>query len=254
MGKIRKPFQGLWNVIRFNWHFYLLSFVLVLFFFIIKESLDERYRISGNIVCFLIIAATGVSLLVTFYVYDLSGLYKLKWLDELKADTNSKILNINAGFDETSILLQEKFPDAELIVFDFYDPIKHTEVSIKRARKAYPAFPRTIQITTLNLPLPDKSLDKIFIILSAHEIRDEEERNGFFRELKRILKQTGQIVVIEHLRDVQNFLAYNVGFFHFIPKASWRRAFKVAELTIFKEIKINPFITIFILEKNGIAS
>ncbi|MGI8670206.1 MAG: class I SAM-dependent methyltransferase, partial [Aridibacter sp.] len=182
-----------------------------------------------------------------------SNLYKLDWLDELKNE-NSKIVNINAGFDETSILLSEKFKNAELLALDFYDSAKHTEVSIKRARKAYPPFPNTQQITTSNIPLENNSADKIFVILSAHEIRNNNERTIFFKELKRILNPNGQIILTEHLRDTPNFLAYNLGSFHFHSRNTWLKNLRNANLKITKEFKITPFITTFILEKNGNSS
>lgn len=251
---MRKPFQGVWNIIRFNWHFYLLSFGVLLLIFFIANLVDDPFRFYLNVLCLLIVGTTLFSLLVSFYVYDLSSLYKLEWLKELKWAEKSKMVNINAGFDETSILLKEKFKDPELIVFDFYDPLKHTEISIKRARKAYPPYPNTIQVNTSDLPLNDKHVDFIFAILSAHEIRNEGERISFFKELNRILSPSGQIVVVEHLRDVPNFLAYNIGFFHFHSKAAWRKTFEKAKLKIFKEIKITPFISTFILEKYGAAS
>ncbi|MCX6182619.1 MAG: class I SAM-dependent methyltransferase [Bacteroidetes bacterium] len=244
MEGLRKPFQGITNIIRFNWHFYVLSFVLLV------VQLSFHYYFSSV----LITLPITISLVVSWYVYDVSNLYQLKWLDELKKEENNKILNINAGFDETSVLLKQKFPSAELIVFDFYDPEKHTEVSIQRARKAYPPFPNTQSIKTSSLPLSDHSVDKIFLTLAAHEIRSDEERSVFFNELRRVLTPQGQILVTEHLRDLPNFLAYNIGFFHFIPKASWKKNFKDAELNISKEIRITPFITTFILEKYGTAS
>jgi ubiquinone/menaquinone biosynthesis C-methylase UbiE len=251
MESIRKPFQGVWNIIRFNWHFYALSLGFVLLIFWLNNF--PTLRIFANILDFLIIATTIISLLVSYYVYDLSGLYNLNWMDNFVASENIRIININAGFDETSILLKRKFPDTNLLVFDFYDPSKHTEISIKRARKAYPPYPNTRQISTSNIPIQDNFADKIFVILAAHEIRDFEERTFFFKELKRILKQNGQIIITEHLRDLPNFLAYNIGFFHFIAKSSWYNSFKLANLKIYEEIKITPFVTTFILEKHGIA-
>ena len=56
----------------------------------------------------LLMGATLLSLLVSFYVYDLSGLYQMKWSGECPAC--ACIVNIHAGFDETSVLLKEKFP------------------------------------------------------------------------------------------------------------------------------------------------
>ena len=251
MEPLRKPLQGVWNIIRFNWHFYLLTTGLVLVACLLGSYLDNDYRILGNIACCLIIFVTVVSLLVSFYVYDLSGLYKLNWLSELSILPNGKLVNIHAGFDESSALLHCKFLDADLVVYDFYDPLKHTEVSIKRARKAYPPFPNTRHGETTSLPLENEYADTVFVIFSAHEIRSEAERNAFFDELKRILKPAGKIVVTEHLRDAPNFFAYNIGFFHFIAASSWQGTFKNAGLEICKIIEITPFVSTFILQKNG---
>jgi SAM-dependent methyltransferase len=249
MEKMRKPFQGLLNIVRFNWHFYVFAFVLLGSLLFAINFLEKPLQPFLLIICILAAASTIVSLLVSWYVYDLSGLYHFKWLNP--RITDSTIVNINAGFDETSALLKTKFNNAELIVLDFYDPIKHTEVSIKRARKAYPPFPGTLQVETSDLKLLSNSAAKIFVILSAHEIRDVNERVVFFEELKRVLQPTGQIYVIEHLRDVPNFLAYNIGFLHFHSKSSWLKTFQESGLYLIDELKLTSFISIFILDKNG---
>jgi ubiquinone/menaquinone biosynthesis C-methylase UbiE len=254
MEPIRKPFQGVWNIVRFNWHFYLLSAALALVIYLSGSYLNNPYAVFGNIVCCMLVTVTIVSLFVSFYVYDLSGLYKLNWLNELSINPNSTIVNINAGFDESSLLLRHKFPHTELLVYDFYNPLIHTEISIKRARTAYPPFPNTKLVDPSSLPLQNNCADNVFVILSAHEIRNQEDRDIFFAELKRILKRTGRIIIIEHLRDTPNFLAYNIGFFHFIAKSSWYRTFKNAGLRVRKEIKITPFLTTFILESDGSKS
>jgi len=163
-------------------------------------------------------------------------------------------VNINAGFDETSSLLSDKFPDLNIAVCDFYDPRRHTAPSIKRAREAYPPLPGTQKVTTDAIPMEDGSVDKIFAIMSAHEIRNPGERRAFFRELSRLLGSGGQIVVVEHLRDMANVLAYNVGAFHFQSRAEWLKAFRWGQFRIDREIKITPFITAFFLSKDGNTS
>lgn len=248
MEKIRKPFQGILNIVRFNWHFYLLSFGFVLLLILLASSLpafEKPLHVAG----FCVLVISVISLSVSWYVYDVSDLYSFNWLNS--SSTNQQIVNITAGFDETSSLISNRFPKAEILVFDFYDPLKHTEISIKRARKAYPAFPGTQQVTTSKLKMQDHSFDKIFLILSAHEIRDEKERINFFMELNRVLTPNGEIFVVEHLRDLSNFLAYNIGFFHFHSKPTWLRSFSAAQLDIQQEIKITPFISTFVLKKHG---
>ncbi len=180
MGQIRKPFQGVTNIVKFNWHFYVITFLLIGIILISAKYLAEQYLNYAIIVCVIITGTLIITLLVSFYIYDASGLYKLNWLNEINICANSKIVNIHAGFDETSSLLSEKYAKSELIVYDFYDPLKHTEVSIKRARKAYPSYSGTKHIVTENVPLPEDYADIVFLIFAAHEIRNEKRENKFF--------------------------------------------------------------------------
>ncbi|HWZ22182.1 MAG TPA: class I SAM-dependent methyltransferase [Cytophagaceae bacterium] len=250
----RKPFQGVTNIIRFNWHFYVFAFALVALLLFIKQFLPEQLIVTTLVLTFLILTSITFSLAASYYIYDCSNLYTLDWLDDLNISVNSKLVNINAGFDETSVLLSQKFPTSSLTVFDFYDPNKHTEISIERARKAYPAFPETKTISTNAIPLKENSIDIIFLVLAAHEIRIPEERTLFFKQLHASLTNDGKIIVVEHQRDLSNFIAYNFGFFHFHSKKTWRHSFKTAELILAEEFKITPFIATFILKKNGSPS
>lgn len=247
MDKIRKPFQGVLNIIRFNWHFYIIAIVFTSGLFILKQFLPDPFSFLATITILTLLFSVFITLLVSFYIYDLSTLYKLNWIKP--ANSEQTILNIHAGFDEISYLLKNKINHANLIVIDFYDPLKHTEISIERARKRYSIYPGTTKSSTSALYLTDRSIDKIFVFLSAHEIRDTSERIVFFNELKRTIRDNGQIYVTEHLRDFPNFIAYNIGFFHFFSKPTWLNTFSKSGLVLEKEIKITPFISTFILTK-----
>jgi ubiquinone/menaquinone biosynthesis C-methylase UbiE len=248
MEPIRKPYQGVWNIIKFNWHFYVIAATAIVLLVILAKIFPAFafYFLCGIA---LIILPTIISLLVSFYVYDVSKLYSFDWIKN--SDEFINIVNINAGFDETSGLLSKKYKNAKLHVLDFYDASKHTEISIERARKAYPKYINTQQIATHRIPLENETVDKIFLIFAAHEIRNNEERIVFFKEINRILKSNGEVIVIEHVRDVPNFLAYNIGFFHFLPKRNWLSTFTKANFTINKQLKFTPFITSFTLTKNA---
>ncbi|SFM84508.1 Methyltransferase domain-containing protein [Chitinophaga sp. YR627] len=244
----RKPFQGVMNIVRFNWHFYVIALLLMsagggLAYYM---QIPVLAPLTG-----LAFIACLLSLLVSMYIYDLSGLYTLNWI--AAASGEKLIVNIHAGFDETSTLLQDKYPDAAVQIIDFYDPEKHTEISIKRARNRYPGLPQTVTAETHHLPLADAAADKIFVIFSAHEIRDWEERKLFMKELARSMHTEGRIYITEHLRDLPNFLAYNIGFFHFYPKQDWLRLFEDTGLQLEREIKLTPFISTFIIAKNDTA-
>ena len=115
---LRKPFQGVMNIIRFNWHYYVISVFAVLLVLYISGNFFS----SGpalDIIAFIITALTIVSLAVSTYIYDFSGLYQFPWLDDLIHNEEGRIINIHAGYDETSQLLNNRFDKAEFIVLDF---------------------------------------------------------------------------------------------------------------------------------------
>ena len=113
MARMRKPFQGVSNIVRFNWHFFALAAAAMAAVAWASLGLDGNLRLAG----FSIIAALGglmaISLCVSFYVYDRSGLYDFAWLDSIALGQGGAMLNIHAGLDEMTPLLRERYPEAE---------------------------------------------------------------------------------------------------------------------------------------------
>ena len=156
MEQIRKPFQGVNNIVRFNWHYYLFTLIFIASLCALSIFLEQPFNYFVLVIAFLAFSTALISLLTSFYIYDLAGIYNLNWIDNDFKQKPKLIININAGFDETSILLSRKFKDSQLRVYDFYNPEKHTEISIERARKAYPPFPVTevIETNTRSIRMP----------------------------------------------------------------------------------------------------
>ncbi len=247
MDAVRTPFQGLWNVIRFNWHFYAAAGLAVILFLAVLPLMEPVVKCIIGLVVFGILLAIGLSLAVTYYVYDGSALYQLRWLEELEIGSKAVVVNVSAGFDEISDILKAKLPEAQVQVWDFYDPQQHTEISIKRARAAYPAHELTQGVETDALPMEDAQADLICLHMAAHEIRDYDQRVVFFAELHRILRDEGRLCVTEHLRDLPNFMVYNLGALHFYPKTEWLDVFDSAGFEVLKENKETLFVSTFVL-------
>jgi SAM-dependent methyltransferase len=247
MAALRKPLQGLWNVVRFNWHFYLIALALALSLTGAAFAAPFAARGFVGLLAGLLLVPVLASLAVSAYIYDFSGLYRLAWLPAT-LPANATLLTINAGFDEVSALLQEKYSPYHLIAVDFYNPARHTEVSIRRARRAYPPFPGTRPVDTRSpLPLPSGSVELAIAFLATHEIRDATERAAFFAEIRRVICPGGRVIVTEHLRDPANFLAYTIGFLHFHSRHAWLTTFGTAGLRVEQEIRLTPFVTAFVL-------
>lgn len=250
---MRKRGEGVRNIVRFNWHFYAAAAgaALVLAAGLALTPADSAWRLGGWLALLAVLLPTLVSLGVSWYVYDASGLYAFEWLPRLVGPPPRRLLNIHAGFDETSALLRQQFPAAELRVFDFYDPALHTEVSIRRARAAVAPYPGTEPVSPHALPLPAAATDWVLVLLAAHEIREPAQRVAFLREIRRVLAPGGRAVVVEHLRDPANFLAYTIGFLHFYSRATWQAAFRNAGLHLLQEQKLTPFLSAFILSPDA---
>lgn len=245
----RLRFQGVWNIIRFNWHFYITASAALLVLFCLGTYQDGMLRNLFYGFGILMGLPIILSLVTSFYIYDFSNLYHFDWLLKYATREKKKILFIHAGFDEMSSLIQSEFPNSLVVHADFYDPVQHTEVSIKRARKAYPPSAGTVWQDTQNMRLMDAPFDYIFVLLAAHEIRQSDQRSIFFKEQKKLLEARGKIFVLEHLRDLPNFMAFNIGFFHFFSRNSWLTTFHQAGLVLEQEVKQTPFISLFTLVK-----
>lgn len=240
----RRKFQGVLNILSFNRHFYVFGLIALT---IISYLIFSWSNLLFWIVILVFLYGLIMPLIISAYVYDFSGYYKFNWLKNfnLTDSQDKQVLNINAGFDETSFIIKNYFPKSNLKVFDFYNAKQHTELAIIRARKVSLVYPNTQQIISSTIPLKDDSVDLIFLLSAAHEIRSQNEKIMFLKECHRVCKPNANIIMIEHLRDFPNFFAFSVGFTHFFSKRTWRNAFKEAGFTTFTEQKFTPFMSIF---------
>ncbi len=138
---MRKPYEGMLNILLFNWPQYvramLVALTLVVATMIIplpRWLLILLYIGASGAVYFLV-----TSLVVSYVVYDHSPLYRWTWLKKLFTTEPQRIANIHAGFDESSEALRALFPHADLTVVDLYDPVRMSDPSIARARQYRPS-------------------------------------------------------------------------------------------------------------------
>lgn len=242
----RRNFQGVLNILSFNRHFYVFGFLALLLILGSKFIYNWHNGLFWMVIL-AIIYGLLMPLFVSAYVYDLSGFYTFHWLKKMKIeDTDDKFnLNINAGFDETSFIIQSILPNSKLQVYDFYNAKQHTEPAIVRARKVSWFYPNTQKINSNSIPLIDNSVDTIFLLSAVHEIRLHDEKVQFLKECRRVCKPNGRIIMVEHLRDFPNFIAFTIGFTHFFSRETWKKAFDEAGFTTFNETKFTPFMSIF---------
>lgn len=241
--------QGVLQILRFNRPFYLRTLAGVMAALLLAPYVPDFWRtllLAGTLPALFWLAS---SLLVSWYVYDRSPLYRFGWLAGRLSASPRRWVNIHAGFDETSHLLAALFPVAEGRVLDIHDPGEMTEPSIEEARRLVrspiPAEPADFRA----LPLPDGSCDAAFLIFAAHELRCHDARVQLFREVVRSLRPGGKLILLEHLRDCANFVAFGPGFLHFLSELAWRRAADAAGLETCSDFSLTPFVHGFVLRR-----
>jgi len=244
-------YAGVLSILRYNWHFYAASLCALvgigaLLWLRVLPRAGEAVLIGAAI---LTAFWTLSSLLVSFYVYDYRGVTGWSWIPRILSFPPKQWLNIHAGLDESTLILTQFFPDTRYMVVDIYDPQEMTEPSIARARRLHPPSEPAVAGKLDALPLPDGDCDTLFLLFAAHEIRQSARRRVFFLESARVLANSGQLLLVEHIRDWKNFVAFGPGFLHFHSRDEWLRLAHDASLTVKRQDRVTPFVRWFLMTK-----
>lgn len=245
----RGPWQGMLSIVRFNWPFYLAAGAVMIAALV---GLMWLSSLLPKLICAAALAGAGCFLLgslgVSHLVYDRSDLYRGRWLDRaLRGARFERAIFCHSGFDETSTTLRGRFSEAEWLILDHFDAPRMTEASIRRARRLYPPTPGTVSAVFDRWPAAAEWADVVFGLLAIHELRSEADRGAWFSEARRCLRGSGHVVLVEHVRDAANFIAFGPGFLHFHSPASWRRAWESAGLRLTDDFRVTPWVRVFVL-------
>ncbi len=248
----RGPYQGVLQIVRFNWPMYLCATLVIVigsgvaFFAPLTPLLRTAVLAALLFAVFWLI----VSLLVSHYVYDRSALYSGDWLNSVLKQPPARSAIFHVGLDEFSEILRNKFPGSDASIVDFFDPQEMTEPSILRARRENAtSLPAANRVDFRALPFREGTFDVAFLIFAAHELRRATSRRQLLEELHRVLGSQGKIVLVEHLRDLANFCAFGPGFLHFHSRAEWLRGARAANFSLAQEFSYTPFVRVYLLEK-----
>ena len=239
----------MWTIARLNWPFYFAVMVIAIgslagLFLPVEVALKAACGLALAGAAYFLFGSLGVSHLI----YDRSDLYRWGWLERALRGANMRqAIFCHCGFDEASQGLRQHLPGLQWQLLDHFDEKHMPEPSIGRARALFPPLPGTLPSHYDAWPVAAESADLVLGLLVIHELRSEAERSVWFAESRRCLRQGGRVVLVEHVRDAANFLAFGPGFLHFHSPASWRRCWERAGFRSIDEFRVTPFVRIFIL-------
>jgi hypothetical protein len=243
-GAARKTsWKGAWQIVRFNWPSYALSFVVIV---ICAYALQKPWAPQWLLVSIVVstIYFSAASLIASHWVYDLSPWAGSSWLADLLPPPRGRVLMVQTGFDSSEGRIQQQLGPCD--VTDLYGTPGIGGATVRRARRAS-AFDQTAVREAL--PAGPAAAETIVAAFALHEIRDAAARRTFFIALEHALVPQGRLLVVEHLRDWKNFLVFGLGFLHFLPAIEWKSCAAQAGLKIDKERSMTPFVRVFLWRK-----
>ena len=235
---------GVRKILRFNWPWYAAALLVTIAVpaLLANSDLSPPWN-------WLLFAGLGLadlwllsSVIVSHVVYDRSALARGDWLGTAPP-ASATILHF--GQDEATAAIVQRWPHTKRQTFDLHDPARSGSPSLRRARALArdAATPAPLDA----LPLANESVDLAVLAFAAHEVREASARVALARELARVIGRRGRVLLVEHLRDGWNLLAYGPGVFHFLSRSTWCATFAAAGLTIEAESRLTPWVRRFVL-------
>ncbi|MCB9653093.1 MAG: class I SAM-dependent methyltransferase [Deltaproteobacteria bacterium] len=268
--------SGAARIWLYNWPLFVTTWILAgcligtwvyLLDAALKVSLLGFLMVAGAILAWI---WSAVALLVSYYVYDRSPLSRGTWVRDLLDDMNPSEtwILIHAGLD-SEVELSNAMPSPPRAILDIYDKAYMSHRSIARARHlAEPTATNRVPTPTaldvdranssssirvacspISLPPENGTCDVAIVAFTAHEISPAGARAVFFAEVHRLLRPGGRMILVEHVRDLANFIAYGPGFTHFLPRSEWMRLADKIGFAVHQELRVTPWVMALALEK-----
>jgi hypothetical protein len=244
----RTRLAGVRMVLRYNWPLYLTGVAATGAAAAVASApqipgVVRHAGLTGAVAGTWLSAA---SLVATWWAYDHSELYRWTWLERALPDPPRDWLVVHAGLDEASPALRERWPQARGATLDVHAGRLPMTASLARARRVTRAGHRPDGAAEIG---EAGQLDAVVAFLSAHELRRRADRDQLIRELTGPLRPGGRLVIVEHVRDVRNAIAYGPAVTHFLPSGEWRRAIRQGGLEIVHDERLTPFLLLLAAER-----
>lgn len=121
-----------------------------------------------------------------------------------KADESFDVLDLCAGTHDLGLECLKQFPKAKIVAADFsMEMLKKGQEKLAKLNKTDAIH--AICADALNLPVQDKSFD---VVLCAYGVRNFDDTEKGLKEMYRVLKPGGQMIVLEFFRPTKKIAQF----------------------------------------------
>jgi len=215
----------------------ILVSVAALLATILPTSLRVAMAFAGLVAIWWSIAAV----LATWRVFGSDASRRWAWIRS-SAGMGDR-LNLTTGFDDTTSTLRGD--PVRSVSIDIYDPSLPHESALRRARAAFPPPAPSVRLADAATNIGAGSYAAVLLLMSAHETHGEARRN-LLVIARAALAPGGSVVLVEHLRDRANILAFGPGAWHFARRGDWLSVASNAGLELVHEQRLDPWVRGFV--------
>ena len=161
--------------------------------------------------------------------------------------SRSHFVYIDVGLRYQPISLSRRLTTGKITIIDVYNPQWTTSRSLVRWRKHIPHPPLDPRLAWLDgdihmLPLPDASVDTVMLCQILSEFWQRGDRTELLKEVKRILKPTGQILVAERVRTQTNWLTLGPAALQLPTAKYWHQLLIESGFGVHKQVVIQGMV------------
>jgi ubiquinone/menaquinone biosynthesis C-methylase UbiE len=248
-------YSGMMAILLYNWSIFagmaLFSTVTIGAGLMLPSLWGWLFLISGLVV----LGMLSMILLASFVVYDWGEQHEYDRLAELgNLDEANVVVDITCGKLRGTRGFLAHFTGGHYFLIDIYDADKMPDHALERARAMEPSLITKQRIfrragQSDRLPLPHNWADVVYCSFSLHELHNSADRQAILSECSRMLKPKGRLLIAEHGRDWQNFIAFGPGMFSFFSPKVWKNHFEQAGLVIKHHEKWRGLVNLWVLEQ-----
>lgn len=256
----KSPYQGTLQYVRARWPTYLLLYgggaalALAITFYASDRGLWS-FSLFGLAVLLILVYFFAASLWAAHQKYDLRQNRPSHVLFELgKIQPTDEFVHVSLGVRQIPVRLSRRLTGGHLRAIDVYNPQLAPSRALARQRRPLAPTQPDPRLTWLEgsidlLPVPDHSTPVVTASHILHELWQEGDRELLLREIYRILKPGGRLLLAEPARTKTNLLLRGPGALRLQRLAYWRRLLQNAGFKLTQERNVVDMYVCFCVEK-----
>lgn len=190
---------------------------------------------------------SAAAIIAVVWVFAWTARRRWAWVADT-ARSPRRWLNVTTGFDDSSAWLLDRFPTADGATLDLFDASRDQERPLLRARHRFTPAAASVPPDDIGLSVASGAYDAVFLLMSAHEAHGSD-RAVLFDSATRALAPGGRVILVEHLHDLANTLAFGPGAQHFQTEATWSSTAQAAGLRLVSQVRHSPFVHGYVFER-----